>query len=308
MRDAFVRKLTDEAQTDPDIMLLVGDLGFGVVAAFGDSYPKQFLNCGVAEQSMVGVAAGMAASGRRPFVYSISNFPSLRPLEQIRNDVCYHGLGVTLVAVGTGLAYGALGYTHHGVEDMAILRSLPGMRVYTPADALECAAAVDEILADPSPAYLRLGKNKEPLMHAEQPDLSTGAPLLVRDGTDVTVLVAGPIVTQALEVAELLGEEGISVRVLTCPVIKPLNADAIRAAAEGTVGIVTLEEHTVLGGFGSAVLEGFALSGWRVPILPLGLDDAATHIIGGQEWIRERAGLSTEHVRSSVATFTRSAA
>jgi len=305
MRDAFVRKLTEQAQTNDDIMLLVGDLGFGVVADFGQAYPRQFLNCGVAEQSMVGIAAGMASAGRRPFVYSISNFPSLRPLEQIRNDVCYHGLGVTLVAVGTGLAYGSLGYTHHGVEDMSILRSLPGMRVYTPADALECAAAVDDILADPSPAYLRLGKNKEPLMHEVQPDLSTGAPLLIRDGSDVTLLVTGPIVTQALAVAEQLGAEGISVRVLTCPVVKPLNATAIREAAEGTVGIVTLEEHTIHGGFGGAVLEGFAVRGWRTPILPLGLEDKATHIIGGQEWIRERAGLSTDHVRSSVTAFAR---
>jgi len=307
MRDAFVRKLTAEAETDPNVMLLVGDLGFGVVAAFGDAYPDQFLNCGVAEQSMVGIAAGLAAAGRRPFVYSISNFPSLRPLEQIRNDVCYHGLGVTIVAVGTGLAYGSLGYTHHGVEDMAILRTLPGMRVYTPADALECAAAVEQILADPSPAYLRLGKNTEPLMHAGQPDLSTGGPLLVREGSDVTVLVTGPIVVQALAVADLLESEGISVRVLSCPVVKPLNADGIRSAADGTVGIVTLEEHTVLGGFGSAVLEAFALRGWRTPIMPLGLADEATHIVGGQEWIRERAGLSTDHVRRSIETFTRRA-
>jgi transketolase len=306
MRDAFVRKLTEEAATNPDIMLLVGDLGFGVVAAYGDAYPKQFLNCGVAEQSMVGVAAGMAASGRRPFVYSISNFPTLRPLEQIRNDVCYHGLGVTIVSVGTGLAYGSLGYTHHAVEDISILRSLPGMRVYSPADALECAAAVEEILADPSPAYLRLGKNKEPLMHEGQPDISTGAPLLVRDGDDVTLIASGPIVSQALDVANSLAEEGISVRVLTCPVIKPLNAGAIRAAAEGTVGIITLEEHTILGGFGSAVLEGFAVRGWRTPILPLGLADAATHINGSQEWIRERAGLATPYVREQVAAFARS--
>ncbi len=305
MRDAFVRKLSEEAQTNKDIMLLVGDLGFGVVAAFGDSYPKQFLNCGVAEQSMVGVAAGMAAAGRRPFVYSIANFPTVRPLEQIRNDVCYHGLGVTIVSVGAGLAYGSLGYTHHAVEDISILRSLPGMRVYSPADALECAAAVDQILADPSPAYLRLGKNKEPRMHEEQPDLSSGAPLLIRDGSDVTLLVAGPIVTQALEVASQLEPQGLSVRVLTCPVIKPLNAEAIREAASGTCGIVTLEEHTILGGFGSAVLEAFAVRGWRTPILPLGLDDAATHIIGEQEWIRERAGLSTDHVRGSVASFAR---
>ncbi len=172
MRDAFVKKLTEKAADDPSIMLLVGDLGFGVVADFGETYPRQFLNCGVAEQSMVGIAAGMAAAGRRPFVYSIANFPTLRPLEQIRNDVCYHGLGVTIVSVGAGLAYGSLGYTHHAVEDISILRSLPGMRVFSPADAIECRAAVDEILATPGPAYLRLGKNKEPLMHEAPPDLS----------------------------------------------------------------------------------------------------------------------------------------
>lgn len=305
MRDAFVKVLGEEAARTPEIMLLVGDLGFGVVAAFGDTYPDQFVNCGVAEQSMVGIAAGMAAAGRRPFVYSIANFPTLRPLEQIRNDVCYHGLGVTIVSVGAGLAYGSLGYTHHAVEDMAILRSLPGMRVYSPADAMECRAAVREILADPSPAYLRLGKNKEPLMHEVEPDLSTGAPLLLREGSDVTLLVAGPIVTQALAVADLLDADGLSVRVLTCPVIKPLNAAAIRTAAEGTRGIVTLEEHTLFGGFGSAVLEGFAVHGWRTPILPLALEDRATHINGEQEWIRERAGLSTDHVQHSVREFAR---
>jgi transketolase len=303
MRDAFVRKLTERAATDPAVMLLVGDLGFGVVADFGEAYPRQFLNCGVAEQSMVGIAAGMAAAGRRPFVYSIANFPTLRPLEQIRNDVCYHGLGVTIVSVGAGLAYGSLGYTHHAVEDISILRSLPGMRVFSPADAMECRAAVDEILATPGPAYLRLGKNKEPLMHEAPPDLSQGAPIVVREGTDVTVLVCGPIIVQALEVAESLSAHGVSVRVVSCPVIKPLNADAVRAAADGTVGIVTLEEHTVLGGFGSAVLEAFAVRGWRTPILPLGLDDVATHIIGGQEWLRERAGLATPYVQQRVAEF-----
>jgi transketolase len=145
-------------------------------------------------------------------------------------------------------------------------------------------------------------------MHPEPPDLSTGAPIVVREGTDVTVLVAGPVIVQAIEVADLLAEDGISVRVVSCPVIKPLNAEAVRAAAEGTVGIVTLEEHTVMGGFGSAVLEAFAVRGWRTPILPLGLEDKATHIIGGQEWLRERAGLATPHVQKRVAAFARGAA
>ncbi len=303
MRDAFVKRLGELAADDPRIMLIVGDIGFGVVAEFGERFPKQFLNAGVAEQSMVGIAAGMASAGRRPFVYSIANFPTLRPLEQIRNDVCYHNLGVTIVSVGAGLAYGSLGYTHHAVEDIAILRSLPNMRVFSPADALEVRASVDVVMSTPGPAYIRLGKNREPVIHAAEPDLSTGAPVLVREGTDVTLISTGAIIVQALEVASALEAEGVSVRVLTCPVIKPLNADAIREASAGTAGIVTLEEHTLHGGMGSAVLEAFAVRGWREPILPLALDDAATSIIGGQEWLRERDGLSTEFVRTSVSQF-----
>ena len=305
MRDAFVKKLGEVAATDPSVMLLVGDLGFGVVADFGTTYPHQFLNCGVAEQSMVGIAAGLASAGRRPFVYSIANFPTLRPLEQIRNDVCYHGLGVTIVSVGSGLAYGSLGYTHHAVEDIAILRSLPGMRVYSPADAQECRAAVEEILADPSPAYLRLGKNREPVMHDHTPDLSTGAPLPIREGSDITLIATGPIVTQAIAVHEALAEQGVSVRVMTCPVIKPLNPAAIAAAAEGTRGIVTLEEHTLHGGFGSAVLESFASRGIDMRVTPLALADEATSIIGSQEWLRERAGLATPYVIERVAAAAR---
>ena len=303
MRDAFIKRLSECAEGDPSICLLVGDIGFGVVAEFGERFPSQFLNAGVAEQSMMGIAAGMASAGRRPFVYSIANFPTLRPLEQIRNDVCYHNLNVTIVSVGAGLAYGSLGYTHHAVEDIAILRSLPGMRVFSPADALEVRASVDAILATPGPAYIRLGKNREPVIHASQPDLTSGGPLLVREGTDVTLLVTGAIIVQALAVAETLAGVGVSVRVLSCPVIKPLNAEAIRDAAAATIGIVTLEEHTLHGGMGSAVLEAFAVRGWRTRILPLALDDKATSIIGGQEWLRERDGLSTEYVQERITAF-----
>lgn len=303
MRDAFVARLTEHARTNSSIQLIVGDIGFGVVAKFGEEFPGQFLNAGIAEQSMVGIAAGMASEGRLPFVYSIGNFPTLRPLEQIRNDVCYHDLPVTLVSVGAGLAYGSLGYTHHAIEDISIMRALPGMRVFSPCDAMEVRAAVDEIIANPGPSYIRLGKNKEPIMHAAQPDLSTGAPLLIRDGGDVTVLVAGAIITQALEVADILAAEGISLRIMTCPVIKPLNVEAIAVAASGTRGIVTLEEHTIAGGFGSAALEGFAVAGLRTPILPLALNDAYTTIIGGQEYIRERAGLATGDVAAKIRAF-----
>jgi transketolase len=304
MRDAFIARLSEHALTDSRINLLVGDLGFGVVAKFGEQLPNQFLNAGIAEQSMVGLAAGMAMAGKKPFVYSIANFPTLRPLEQIRNDVCYHDLDVTIVSVGAGLAYGSLGYTHHAVEDIAIMRALPGMQVFSPCDAMEVSAAVDVIVSTPGPKYIRLGKNREPIIHPSPPNVRGGAPILLREGTDVTVFVTGAIVVQALEVREALAAQGVSVRIFSVPVIKPLNAQALLDAAEGTRGIVTLEEHSIRGGFGSAVLEDFAVNSWRIPILPLALADASTSIIGSQEYLRERAGLATRDVMLHISNFT----
>lgn len=306
MRDAFMAALTEQAQQDPRVNLIIADIGFKVVDDFVAKMPDQFLNVGIAEQTMIGVAAGMASLGKRPVAYSLGNFPTIRCLEQIRNDLCYHDLDVTVVSVGAGLAYGTLGYTHHAVEDIALMRALPNMKVYSPADALECRAIVALLPTTPGPKYIRLGKNKEPRIHETQPDLSTGAPVLVRDGSDVTLIAVGPIVTQAIEAADALGERGVSVRLLTCPVIKPLNIASIREAAAGTVGIVTLEEHTLMGGFGSAVLEALAVNGWRIPLLPLALNDAAAATVGSQEYLREHNGLATDSVIARIADFAAS--
>lgn len=306
MRDAFMAALTEQAQADSRVNLIIADIGFKVVDDFVARMPDQFLNVGIAEQTMIGVAAGMASLGKRPIAYSLGNFPTIRCLEQIRNDLCYHDLDVTVVSVGAGLAYGTLGYTHHTVEDIALMRALPNMKVYSPADALECRAVVELLPTTPGPKYIRLGKNKEPRIHEVQPDLSTGAPVLVRAGSDVTLIAVGPIVTQAIEAADALAKQGVSVRLLTCPVIKPLNIAAIRDAAAGTVGIVTLEEHTLMGGFGSAVLEALAVNGWRIPVLPLALNDAAAATVGSQEYLREHNGLATASVIARIADFTAS--
>ncbi len=306
MRDAFMAALTEQAQQDSRVNLIIADIGFKVVDDFVAKMPDQFLNVGIAEQTMIGVASGMASLGKRPIAYSLGNFPTIRCLEQIRNDLCYHDLDVTVVSVGAGLAYGTLGYTHHTVEDIALMRALPNMKVYSPADALECRAVVELLPTTPGPKYIRLGKNKEPRIHEVQPDLSTGAPVLVREGSDVTLIVVGPIVTQAIEAADALAKQGVSVRLLTCPVIKPLNIAAIRDAAAGTAGIVTLEEHTLMGGFGSAVLEALAVNGWRIPVLPLALNDAAAATVGSQEYLREHNGLATDSVIARIADFTSS--
>lgn len=306
MRDAFMNALTAKAVEDERINLIIADIGFKVVDPFVAQVPNQFLNAGIAEQTMIGVAAGMATLGKKVFAYSLGNFPTIRCLEQIRNDVCYHDLDVTMVSVGAGLAYGSLGYTHHTVEDIAIMRSLPNMKVYSPADAQEVRGLVDVIMNEPGPKYVRLGKNKEPIIHEQVPDLSKGEPILVREGTDLTLIVVGAIITQAIEVADLLAAQGISLRVLSCPVIKPLNIDAIMKASAGTRGLVTLEEHTLLGGFGSAVLEALAVNGYRTAVLPLALNDAAPHVVGSQEYLREHNGLATDSVVARVTEFGKS--
>lgn len=303
MRDAFIARLTERAAEDSSINLIVGDLGFGVVTDFAEAFPAQFLNSGVAEQAMIGVAAGLASAGRKVFCYSIANFPTMRCLEQIRNDVCAHGFDVTIVSVGAGLAYGTLGYSHHAVEDIAVMRAFPGIRIYSPCDPQEVAAVVDEICATPGPAYLRLGKNREPNLHSAVPSLGSGEPLLLRAGTDLTVFAVGAIAAVALEAADLLDTRGVSVRVFSVPRIKPLNVEALVDAAAGTPAIATLEEHSVIGGFGSAVIEGFSAEGVRLPVLSLGLRDEKQWSIGSQEYLRGLGGLSADEIAERLLSY-----
>jgi len=297
VRDTFISQLTARAAGDPRINLIVGDLGFSVVDQFARDFPQQFLNAGVAEQSMIGIAAGMASTGKKVFVYSIANFPTMRCLEQIRNDICYHGLDVTIVSVGAGLAYGTLGYSHHAVEDIAVMRALPNLTIYSPADPQEVKAAVDEICSISGPAYLRLGKNKEPNLHAQIPALSNGEPLLLRQGSDITLFVTGAIAIRGIEAADALErDQGISVRVMSVPRIKPLNLNALVESAEGTQVVATLEEHSIAGGFGSALLEELAVNGIDMRVLPLGVSHQARDATGSQDYLRDLGGLSVQGI------------
>lgn len=300
MRDAFISELTLLAREDPTIFLVVGDLGFSVIEEFATEFPDRFLNAGVAEQAMIGVASGLAANGYRVFVYSIGNFPTMRCLEQIRNDVCYHNRAVTIVAVGAGFSYGALGYTHHAIEDIAVMRALPNMMVLSPADPAEARELTRRAAASDGPAYLRLGKNGEKTFHQ---DLGSRAPfdsLVLRDGTDVTILVTGSIVELAISAHEKLLGDDVSVRVVSVPVLKPLGVGVLRAA-EGTRGIVTLEEHSVIGGLGSAVLERAALERWTAAIFPVGIPEVALNkVVGSHAYLREINGLTVEAVIDAV--------
>src|SRR6516225_4917658 len=189
MRTAFIETLCAAAEEDERVWLLTADLGYSVLEKFRDRFPGRYVNVGVAEQNLIGVAAGLARCAKVPFVYSIANFPTLRCLEQIRVDVCYHECPVKVVAVGGGFTYGSQGYTHHGVEDLAILRTLPGMTVVAPGDPVETRLATEALAERPGPGYLRLGKAKEPVVHAAEPPCALGRAITVRPGQDVTHVI-----------------------------------------------------------------------------------------------------------------------
>ncbi len=202
MRNTFIETLLELAAGDPRICLLTADLGYSVLEVFAQRFPDRYVNVGVAEQNLIGIAAGMAHSGLVPFVYSIANFPTLRCLEQIRVDVCYHDAPVKIVAVGGGLAYGAQGYTHHGVEDIAVMRTLPGMTVVAPADPVETRALTDAIARHAGPCYLRLGKAKEPIVHREPTEIELGKAVQTRTGSDLTLISTGTMLAETMQAAE----------------------------------------------------------------------------------------------------------
>ena len=230
MRNAFAEEMTRVAATDKRVVVLSGDIGNKLFDKLKLVDEKRFYNCGIAEANMMGVAAGMAMSGLRPFVYTITPFTTTRCFEQIRVDVCYHHAPVVIVGTGSGLSYSELGPTHHSLEDMAILRTLPGMRVLAPCDASELRQALHEVLKDDSPTYIRIGKKGEADIHPSLPDLKLGKVLVVRPGTDVALLCAGNMMADTLKAADLLAASGISAEVVSFHTVKPLDAEYLQQA------------------------------------------------------------------------------
>ncbi len=301
MRGAFFDALLRLATHDPRIFLVVGDLGFGVTETFARRFPDRFLNAGVAEQNMTGIAAGLALSGKIVFTYSIANFPILRCLEQLRNDVCYHHANVKAVAVGGGFAYGSLGASHHATEDLAMMRVLPEMTVVAPGDPREADAATEAIVAHNGPCYLRLGRAGEPPVHKGAIHFQLGKAIQVRDGNDVTLISCGGMLQTALRTSELLDQKGVQTRVLSMHTLKPLDTDAILAAAQETRAIFTLEEHSLIGGLGSAVAETLAESGKpRLVFKRFGLPSSFSCKIGTQEYLCAHHGLSPDSLAEAI--------
>jgi transketolase len=301
VRNAFIEELIAQADADPRICLVVGDLGFSVVESFRDRHPDRFLNAGVAEQTMTGVAAGWAlADGRTVFTYSIANFPTLRCLEQVRNDVCHHRANVKIVAVGGGVAYGAQGHTHFGLEDIAIMRTLPHMMVVVPGDPHEARAACRLACRTEGPMYIRLGKSGEPNCHPGPVELTAGHALRLREGSVGTVIACGPIVEEALLAADRLRREsGLALRVLSMPIVHPIDRDAIIDASTSTAFLLTVEEHALTGGLGSAVAEVIIDSGLPPRVRRLGVA-ARIERIGSQRFLWKETGIDAEAIATAA--------
>lgn len=304
MRDAFIAALRELADKDPDIFLINGDLGFGVLDDFIDNRPMQYVNAGVAEQNMTGMAAGMALEGARAYTYSIANFTTLRCLEQLRNDVCYHDAQVTAVAIGGGFSYGQLGMSHFATEDLAIMRALPNMMVVAPSDPWQAAELTRQLYERGGPSYLRIDKDKAGLADASR-DVTLGKVRVVRSGSDVTVFTTGAILVEALRAAEVLAREGIELHLVDVHTIKPFDAEGVSAAARATGRVVTLEEHTIVGGLGSAVAEalmdgGIALRGFK----RLGVQDRYPSVVGDQRYLRTAYGMDAEALVNAARELT----
>lgn len=300
MRTTFIKTLYEIAAYDPRVTLIVGDLGFGVVTDFAKRYPNQFLNAGVSEQNMTGMAAGMALAGRIVFTYSIANFPTLRCIEQIRNDVCYHEANVKIVSVGGGYAYGSLGMTHHATEDLAVLRSLPGIKVVAPGDPVETRLAVQAMVKDPSPYYLRLGRAGEPVIHTEPTDFAIGRAIVVRQGSDATLISTGGMLENCVKAARELEAQGYSVQVMSMHTVKPLDREAVLAAGARTGVVLTVEEHSIVGGLGSAVADVLLESGYPGIFKKIALPDQFSHAVGDYEYLRELGGLDVAGIANTI--------
>jgi transketolase len=305
MRQTFANYINELAERDERIVVLSGDIGNRMFDNFKERYPDRFYNCGVAEANMIGVAAGLAMDGLRPFVYTIAPFLTSRCYEQIKVDLCYHCLPVTLVGVGGGLSYAELGPTHHSFEDLAILRVLPNMVILTPADSLEVSDCMDAVLNQDNPCYIRLGKKGEPVLHREKPGVGPGKTALLRDGKHICLLAAGPIAQDVLAAGELLRQHGLEPKIISCTSVKPLDERLLTQWTEGGQLIVTIEEHSRIGGLGTAVAEWCNEHDSKATLLRLGLADQFYCDGGHQSKARQVCGLGGQEIAAAVLTAWR---
>jgi transketolase len=285
------------AGRDTKILLITADLGFGVFNEYQKKFADQFLNVGVAEQNMTGIATGMALEGYKVFTYSIANFPTLRCLEQIRNDASYHNANVKVVSIGAGFSYGSLGISHHATEDLAVMRSIPEITVVSPCGLWETVQATKAIAELPGTCYLRLDKTYGDDSPVDGEEFQLGKARILRGGTDCTIVVTGGILQEVQKAADELSKDGINARIISMHTIQPIDKDCIIESAKETGSIITVEEHIINGGLGGAVAEVLLESDFRPDkFLRIGLGNKFSSTVGSQAYLRKEYGLDSDSI------------
>lgn len=304
MRDTFVKTLVELAKQDKNIELITGDLGFGVLKPYYETVPDQFTNAGIAEQNMTTVAAGMALEGKTVFTYSIGNFPTLRCLEQIRNDCAYHNANVKIVCVGGGFVYGSLGMSHQATEDLAILRALPNVVVMAPADLVEAEECTKALAKYSGTGYLRLGRGGEKRIHDKIENFQIGKAINVHDGEKVAIFSTGAIFEEVTVAYDELRRKGFNPSVYTFPTVKPIDKETIEEVTREYELVVTCEEHNIVGGFGSAVAEVIAeMKDKKAVLMRIGLNDQYSVKVGDQKYLREQYGMTGDAITNTIVHF-----
>ncbi|WP_248929426.1 transketolase family protein [Paenibacillus hamazuiensis] len=291
MRTTFIETLIDEAEQDERVFLITPDLGFSVLEKFQKKFPKRFLNVGIAEQNAIGIASGLALSGKIVYVYSIIPFITMRCFEQIRIDVAYLNANVRLVGVGAGLSYGPQGATHHAIEDIGLMRALPNMTVCCPGDPLEAREITKASINYKGPMYIRLGKNNEPRIHKPDTQITIGKAVEVTQGDYLALITTSNTLELGMQWVKEWANEDLQVRLISMPTVKPIDKEAIFNLIQEGIPIYTLEEHSIIGGLGTAIAEIIAESDKKIKFKRIGLPDSFSHNVGDQKFLREKLGL-----------------
>ena len=288
MRTTFIKTLIELARQDDNIFLLTPDMGYSVLEPFRNEFPDRFLNTGIAEQNTIGVAAGLALTGKIVYVYSIIPFVTMRCYEQVRLDLAYNNTNVKLIGIGAGLTYGSLGPSHHAVEDIAIMRSIPNMTVLCPGDPIEVAELVKASHATFGPTYIRLGKNGEPRIHPEGTKIEIGKAITIVDGNDFALITTSNMLETGKKWVDEWKQDDVSVSLISMPSIKPFDSDTVIQLIEKEIPILVVEEHNVIGGLGTAVSEVIAKVGKPVKFKQIGINDEFSHVVGEHSFQREK--------------------
>ena len=304
MRKTFINTLIELAEKDRNLYLLTGDLGFSILEEFAEKFPKQFINCGIAEQNMMGVAAGLALSGKKVYTYSIIPFVTMRCLEQIRNDFCFQNLDVKIVGYATGLSYGAQGTTHHAIEDIGILRALPNMTVLSPADSIEAKELILQSYKTKNPTYIRLDKGGRENLYSFKPNIILGKPSVLKEGKDGIIIATGSYLEIGINIIKKLEQKGYDFKLISMHTLKPIDSASLLKEIEGKKLIFTLEEHNIIGGLGSAVAEILLANNINdIMFRSIGVDDRYPDIAGDQNYLRSYYKIDEQSIYNLIINY-----